>query len=226
MYRPRFQGPNAAPSHPRCSSRSKVGAAAAINLYGMAWTKQKRRWLVVVILVSILTIIFERCQNYNEHSQDQHIVAAARKYAMDPSLIKAVVWRESRFNPRVRGTVGEIGLMQVGKLAGQEWAIAEKLLYYQHTDLFDPAKNTLAGTWYLRKMLRRYENTDSPAVYALADYNAGRSNVLRWTKGSASTNSAAFLKQMDFPRTREYLRAILKRQPRYQKEFASMAKGV
>jgi soluble lytic murein transglycosylase len=198
---------------------------AAINLPAMAWTRQKRRWLIVVIMVSMLTIIFERCQNYNEHSQDQHILAAARKYQMDPSLIKAVVWRESRFNPRVRGTVGEVGLMQVGKLAGQEWAIAEKLLYYQHTDLFDPAKNTQAGTWYLRKMLRRYENTDSPAVYALADYNAGRSNVLRWTKGAATTNSAAFLKQMDFPRTRDYLRAILKRQPRYQKEFASMEKG-
>jgi soluble lytic murein transglycosylase len=187
----------------------------------MEWTKRQRQWLVLIVSIVVVAISFDRCHEYTEHSQDKYILAAAHKYGMEPSLVKAVVWRESRFNPRVRGTVGEVGLMQVGKLAGQEWARAEKLLYYQHGDLFDPGKNTEAGTWYLRKMLHRYENTDSPATYALADYNAGRSNVLRWTKGVASTNSAAFLKEMDFPRTREYVRAILKRQPRYQKQFAA-----
>jgi hypothetical protein len=56
---------------------------------------------------------------------------------------------------------------------------------------------------------------------ALADYNAGRSNVLRWNKGAASTNSALFLQQMDFPGTREYIRSILKRKPRYEGQFAA-----
>src|SRR5262249_13727758 len=102
---------------------------------------------------------------------------------------------------------------------------AEKFGYFQPDDLFDPARNTMAGTWYLRKALHRYENTDNPAVYALADYNAGRSNILRWTKGAAVTNSAAFLEKMDFPKTRDYVRSILKRQPRYQKEFAAQQKS-
>ena len=58
-----------------------------------------------------------------------------------------------------------------------------------------------------------------PLPYALADYNAGRSNVLRWKKGAAETNSTAFLEQMDFPRTREYAQKILARRQAYTNEF-------
>ena len=190
----------------------------------IAWRQKQQRWLILIALLAVVMIVFDRCQSHREHSQDENILAAARKYGMDPSLVKAVVWRESRFNPHVRGKVGEIGLMQVGAAAANEWARSEGISYFEHTELFDPAKNTMAGTWYLRKALRRYGNTDLPAAYALAEYNAGRNNVLRWVKGPALTNSAVFFKQMDFPRTRDYVKAILKRQPRYQKEFESKEK--
>src|ERR1041384_11563 len=190
----------------------------------MDWYRKNRRWLWLLVLLAVIAVWIERWQHYNEHSQDKNILAAAHKYGMDPSLVKAVVWRESRFNPHVRGKVGEVGLMQVGEAAGKEWARSEGISYFEVTELFDPAKNTMAGTWYLRKALRRYGNTDVPAAYALAEYNAGRNNVLRWVKGPALTNSTAFFKQMDFPRTRDYVKAILKRQPRYQKEFEAKEK--
>ena len=183
--------------------------------------KRRWAWLVLIIALGAVIVSFQRCRTYREDSQDKHIVAAARKYRVDPALVKAVVWRESRFNPTIRGSVGEIGLMQVGKLAATEWADAEKRMLFRHEELFDPSKNTQAGTWYLGKMLRRYAHTDQPVVFALADYNAGRSNVLRWNKGAARTNSALFLKQMDFPGTREYIRSIIKRSQRYKRQFAS-----
>ena len=186
----------------------------------MDWYRKNRLWLWLLVFAAVVAVWIERWQHYNEHSQDKNILAAAQKYGVDPSLIKAVVWRESRFNPRVRGRVGEIGLMQVGKLAAEEWARAEGISYFAHEELFDPAKNVLAGTWYLRKLLRRYGNADYAARYALADYNAGRNNVLRWMKGAGATNSAVFLAQMDFGGTRNYVQTILKRQPRYEKEFA------
>ena len=63
----------------------------------------------------------------------------------------------------------------------------------------NPATNTLIGAWYLEKLLKRYAQTDNPIPYVLADYNAGRSNVLKWNQGRAATNSAAFLWQIDFP---------------------------
>src|SRR2546421_2227671 len=99
----------------------------------MRWPKkrQQQRWLILIALLAIIMIVFDRCQTYKEHSQDESILAAARKYAMDPSLVKAVVWRESRFNPHIRGKVGEIGLMQVGEAAANEWARSEGFSYFE-----------------------------------------------------------------------------------------------
>ena len=146
---------------------------------------------------------YEEWTSYREHSQDKLILAAAARYGMDPALIKAVVWRESRFNPKVRGRAGEIGLMQIRADAAKEWAAAEKISFFSHQQLFDPGKNTMAGTWYLRKLLGRYSKTDNPLPYGLADYNAGRAHVLKWLRGNegAATNSRIFLEQIDFPGT-------------------------
>ncbi len=154
-----------------------------------------------------------------EASQDPVILAAASRYGVEPALVKAVVWRESRFDPLARGRKGEIGLMQIMKDTANEWAAAEKVSVFQHEFLFDPGKNTAAGAWYLHKLLARYPHTDQPAVYALADYNAGRGNVLRWAKGAAATNSESFLEQITFPSTRDYVKSVLERYQKYRRHF-------
>ena len=154
-----------------------------------------------------------------ERSQDGPIRAAAARYGVEPALVKAIVWRESRFHPGARGHAGEFGLMQVQEEAAREWAAAEHLDAFEHEQCLDPATNTLAGTWYLRKLLRRYTQTDNPLPYALADYNAGRGNVLKWNQGAAATNSALFLDQIGFPSTRKYVRSVMRRYRHYQSRF-------
>jgi soluble lytic murein transglycosylase len=183
------------------------------------WIAKKKWWMFSIILMALIAGLIDWWLFKRDHSQDKIILAAALKHGVDPALVKAVVWRESSFNPKARGTKGEIGLMQIGELAAQEWADAEKLTSFRHEDLFDPVKNAMAGTWYLAKMIRRYANTDSPYHYALADYNAGRTHVLRWKTGAASTNSQLFLQQMDYPGTRRYIQSILLKYQNYQKEF-------
>ena len=172
--------------------------------------------MVVVFAILVGLQIF---RTYRENSHDKFIAAAAQKYGVDATLIKAVVWRESRFNPQARGGAGEIGLMQIREAAAEEWAKAEGISYFSHQHLYDPAKNVMAGTWYLRKLLRRYPRADKPLVYALADYNAGRKHVLRWNKGIAVTNSLQFLAQMDYPSTRAYINAVRQRQEHYRKRW-------
>lgn len=154
-----------------------------------------------------------------EHSQDGPIRAAAQRYGVEPALVKALVWRESRFDPTVRGRAKEIGLMQLQEAAAQEWADAEHINSFAHEHCFDPRTNTLAGTWYLKKLLKRYTQTDNPVPYALADYNAGRGNVLKWNKGSAATNSADFCAQIGFPGTKEYVKSVIKRCDKYRPVF-------
>ena len=80
--------------------------------------------------------------------------------------------------------------------------------------------NVLVGTWYLGKLLRRYQHTDGPVAYALADYNAGRRHVLRWTEGAAATNTAVFLKEISYPGTRRYIEKVVQRLQFYRRATA------
>ena len=187
---------------------------------------RRRKWLPIVVLVIIADAVggWLYYRHRREHSQDAVIRAAAARYGVDAALVKAVVWRESWFDPEVRGKAGEIGLMQIREPAAREWAEAERIAGFQHEHILDPGSNTLAGAWYLAKLLRRYPQADDPVPYALADYNAGRGNVLRWNQGAAATNSQQFLAQMTFPGTRRYIETVAERRARYRDEFPPTAK--
>ncbi len=174
-------------------------------------------WVLLggAVLIAAVASVWLWWQGRLERSQDGPIRAAARRYGVEPSLVKAIVWRESRFNPNARGRAEEIGLMQIREDAAQEWADAEHLAHFEHKDCFDPVTNTLAGTWYLKKLLRRYTRTDNPIPYALADYNAGRGNVLKWNSGAAATNCEAFIEQIGFPMTKDYVLSVMRRYKKY-----------
>lgn len=178
--------------------------------------KPRTRLLLIFIALLMLTFVADQWWRARlERSQDKNILAASRKYGVDAALVKAVVWRESRFDPDAKGRKGEIGLMQVMPGTGQEWANATRVSNFSNFVLADPSRNIDSGTWYLARVLRRYTNTDNAVPYALADYNAGRGNVLKWNKGSAATNSAEFIQQIGFRSTHEYVRSIMKRRERY-----------
>jgi len=180
----------------------------------------KVRLLFLILVLPMLGGLFGwwRYQQWREHRFDAVIREAARRYGVEPALIKAVIWCESRFTPGARGRAGELGLMQIRAPAAGEWAAAERVSPFSHEHLADPSTNTLAGTWYLARLLKRYRQTENPVAYALADYNAGRSNVLRWNKGAAETNTSAFLARMDFPGTRRYVKDVSLRREKYRRE--------
>src|SRR5437764_13772066 len=114
--------------------------------------------------------------------------------------------------------------MQIMEDTGREWAGARRVPLFSKFILFDATKNVDCGTWYLRKLLARYPQADDPAPFALADYNAGRGNVLKWTKGTAATNSTEFIEQIGFPSTREYIRSVMNRRMKYAAQFAAEKK--
>ena len=174
--------------------------------------------LVPVIIAAVVGTLWLLGRTSLEHSQDTVIKNAADRYQVDPALIKAVIWKESLFRPDVRGGAGELGLMQLQEIAAQEWADAEQLRPFNHNICLDPQTNVLAGTFYLAKLLKRYRDTDDAVPYALADYNAGRSNVLKWNQGEAKTNSTAFIDQIGFPSTRQYVLDVMKRARRYRSQ--------
>jgi soluble lytic murein transglycosylase len=177
----------------------------------------RTRFLVLLICAGIIG--FWWYTHWRAHRYDRFIVAAAKRYKVEPALIKAICWRESRFNPDARGNAGELGLMQVRSSAAQEWAQSEHLMNFRHEACLNPATNILVGTWYIQHVVGRYRKTDNPFAYALADYNAGRGNVLKWLNGDAATNSEAFVKQIGFSTTRDYVQVVMQRRDSYRNEF-------
>ena len=144
---------------------------------------------------------------------DQLIRAAAAANDLDPMLLKAIVWRESRFDPQKLGGAGERGLMQVSEVAAREWAAENRIDNFQMEELFDPKTNLQAGAWYLRRAMSHWKQAADPIPFALAEYNAGASRAQRWAGGDGAKPISAreFQRNIDFPGTKRYVSSILER---------------
>lgn len=144
---------------------------------------------------------------------DGLIRSVAARHHVDPMLVKAVVWRESRFDPQKYGTAGERGLMQVTEPAASEWARENRVENFRVEELFDPKVNLEAGTWYLARALQRWKIQSDPVPFALAEYNAGASRAQRWAGGDDEVVVApeAFRRSIDFPGTRNYVESVIAR---------------
>src|ERR1044071_3684406 len=142
---------------------------------------------------------------------DHVIHAVAIEHHLDPMLVKALVWRESRFDPGKHGTHGERGLMQVSERAANEWARENKITGFRDDQLFEPKTNLEAGTWYLHRAMGHWEHQSNPIPFALAEYNAGASRAQRWAggNGARSVSAREFQKNIDFPGTKSYVESII-----------------
>jgi soluble lytic murein transglycosylase len=147
---------------------------------------------------------------------DSIITSVATEHGLDPMLVKAVVWRESRFDTKKYGTAGERGLMQVSAKAANEWVRQNKIENFKVDDLFEPKTNLEAGSWYLRRALDHWQTESEPLPFALAEYNAGASRAQRWV-GADGITTNQFLDNIDFPATRRYVQSILERYSFYKK---------
>lgn len=143
---------------------------------------------------------------------DGLIRSVAAEHRLDPMLVKAVVWRESRFDAHKFGNAGERGLMQVSDKAAQEWAQENRIENFRVEELFDPKTSLEAGTWYLRRAVEHWANQPDPIPFALAEYNAGASRAQRWAGNrDISIPPDIFRANIDFPGTRKYVDSIMAR---------------
>ncbi len=123
----------------------------------------------------------------------EHIVRGhAENYRLEPALLAAVIYQESKFDPEARSSSGAVGLMQLLPDTAKGIALHTGGSRFRVEDLYDPEINVRYGAWYLRHLLRKYGDER----LALAAYNAGQSNVDRWKRGGRGIR---------FSETREYV---------------------
>lgn len=121
----------------------------------------------------------ERLASYGRKYADRvtnAILKESAKEKMDPLFVLAVIETESEFNPRIVGSHGEIGLMQIMPDTG-EWISGKNGLPWKGKEtLRDPAMNIRIGVTYLAFLREKFEGT---AYQYVAAYNMGPGNVRR-----------------------------------------------
>lgn len=163
--------------------------------------------LIVLGALGSATAVYLRWR-WREQRYYHLIKEIADKYGVDRYLVTAVIRRESEFDPFAYGRAGEIGLMQVTEGAGRDWARATGRKNFGRDLLWDEHVNIEAGTWYLARALNRWRDKDNPVPFALAEYNAGFGNVLRWLPDGQNTTAAQFQEAITFPGVRRYIDTV------------------
>ena len=153
---------------------------------------------VLVVLVAAGLVYFRNGQptwferiRYPLH-YEQIVRGHAKNYHLDPALLAAVIYQESKFQADAKSSSGAIGLMQLRPQTAEGIAIRTGGTHFQVSDLYNPEINVRYGSWYLRHLLDKYGDERD----ALAAYNAGQRNVDEWRAEG---------KDIQFPETRAYV---------------------
>jgi len=139
---------------------------------------------------------------------EQIVRGHADNYSLDPALLAAVIYQESKFKANARSTSGAIGLMQLLPDTAKGIALHTGGSAFRVDDLYDPEINVRYGAWYLRHLLRKYRDERS----ALAAYNAGQDNVDRWRRNG---------QEIQFSETRAYVDRVEQLKEIYRNAYGS-----
>ncbi|HEU4596211.1 MAG TPA: lytic transglycosylase domain-containing protein [Pyrinomonadaceae bacterium] len=96
---------------------------------------------------------------------DKIIFRVGEREGVDPRLLHAVIWQESKYKPKAESHAGAQGMMQLMPATAKRFKCDDRL---------NPEENIEAGTKYLRWLLKRF---DGNVTLALAGYNAGEGSV-------------------------------------------------
>jgi peptidoglycan lytic transglycosylase len=146
---------------------------------------------------------------------DDIIRQQARDKGLDPALIAAVIYEESKFRDRT-SNAGAKGLMQIVPDTARFIARRSGGTEFELRDLEDPQVNIAYGSWYLRYLMRRYDRREALAIAA---YNAGERHVDRWVR-RAGPGAFDVARDIPFPETREYVEGVLHHRDLYRKRYA------
>lgn len=164
-------------------------------------------WLFAVLLAAACILLYKPLMQhaYPLHYKDV-VLRHATEHRIDPLLVTAVMHVESSFRPNAVSPKGAKGLMQLMP-ATAEWAASQMgMESYSEEMLFDPEVNVAIGVWYLANLRRLFDND---TALALAAYNGGRANVLRWLEEESWAGTVEDADSIPFPETRAYVKRVL-----------------
>ncbi len=142
----------------------------------------------------------------------------AKKYGIDPFLIRSLIRQESAFSLRAVSTSNAMGLMQMIPPTADEIARKLKMKVQIPEDMYRPEVNVPMGTFYVSEMLRQFSQN---VPMALAAYNAGPVRLKSWLelrpeiaalreKHSSEPIDELWFDELPWTETSFYVKAILR----------------
>lgn len=142
----------------------------------------------------------------------EYVRVHARQHHLDPALLAAVIYQESKFKANARSSSGAIGLMQLLPDTAKGIAVHTGGNAFTVDDLYNPEINVRYGAWYLRHLLDKYGDERT----ALAAYNAGQENVDHWRAEG---------KGIEFAETRHYVKRVEHLKTLYRRGYRAQLYG-
>jgi soluble lytic murein transglycosylase len=186
-------------------------------------TRRRRSFLVLggigllVLAIALAMPLFRKAVNdltLPLANQDIIRQQAADKH-IDPALIAAVIYAETKFDPR-QSSAGAQGLMQIMPQTAEFLADRSGATTFTTADLATPQVNIAYGSYYLRYLLDHYGGNK---MLALAAYNGGEANVDRWVSDARSQGHSLTVAEIPFPETRDYVLKVLQAQRDYRHTY-------
>jgi len=181
-------------------------AALGVGVGLVAWDLGKKVWLV-----------FARYTMW-----DGLIAESGKRNYVDPRLVKAVIWRESRFRIDSSGLAGEVGLMQIRpEGAACDWARANGVELPCKGVMYNPQLNIEIGSWYLGKAVRKWSGYKECFELALCEYNAGAKRAEAWRPLSPDESVKD---RINISSTLAYVNSVMAKYNEYVRESEAAAR--
>ncbi len=202
-------------SGPRETRDDRLALAIGLNQAGFTWQGTSIAWGVYRarsgiwsedLMRAVYPVIYEPV-----------LLERASVERLDPTLVAALVRRESQFDRDVVSGAGATGLMQLMPATGAEVARRVRIAEYRTEQLVVPEVNFVLGSRYLRELLER---RGGAVVPALISYNAGPHRYTSWRRfPEFSASTSLMIDRIPFSETRRYVKAILSYRYIYSKLY-------
>ncbi len=172
--------------------------------------------VTVLFVVVVASMLQQAARNLALPLSDASIIREqAAEKQLDPALIAAVIYAETRFDPRP-SLAGAQGLMQILPSTAYYLAHLSGGISFTAGDLASPSVNVAYGSYYLRYLLNHYGGNE---MLAVAAYNGGVTNVDAWVAKADAVGRRLTVARIPFPQTREYVQRVLDAQQAYRRTY-------
>jgi len=150
-------------------------------------------------------------QHPNLKKYEALVNQAAREFALEPALLKAVMAAESGFNPGAVSPKGAVGLMQIMPATAERYGLTGDNKKPVEQKLTDPRTNIRLGARYLRDLRNMFPSRPDLVI---ASYNAGEGAVQKYNN-----------QVPPFAETRNYVQLVRQFYQLYKPAFGEITMG-